>query len=125
MPTAAIATTVESVSGPFVIARHEVAGSQRPVKLEPGPGMTDDLETLLRKRPKQKGMELRIERRPDGRWDVGFWRRGERRNELIRGYRRFWNGSDDVARLGAEGQTRDEALANFVDLLNLLEGPTR
>jgi hypothetical protein len=87
--------------------------------------MTDDLETLLRKRPKQKGMELRIERRPDGRWDAGFWRRGERRNELTRGYRRFWNGSDDVARLGAEGQTRDEALANFVDLLNLLEGPTR
>jgi hypothetical protein len=30
-----------------------------------------------------------------------------------------------VARLGAEGQTRDEALANFVDLLNLLEDRAR
>jgi hypothetical protein len=87
--------------------------------------MTDDLETLLRKRPKQRGMEFRIERRPDGRWGAGFWKRGEGRNELIRGYPRFWNGSDDVARLGAEGWTRDEAVANFVDLLNLLEGPAR
>ena len=50
---------------------------------------------------------------------------GEGRDGTItQGYRRFWNGSDDVARLGAEGQTRDEALANFVDLLNLLEGST-
>ena len=49
----------------------------------------------------------------------------EERDKLIQGYPRFWNGSDDVTRLGAEGQTRDEALANFVDLLNLLEDPAR
>jgi hypothetical protein len=91
----------------------------------PDPRMTDDLETLLRERAERKGMEFRIERRPDGWWDAGSWKRGEGRNKLIQGYPRLWNGSDDVARLGAEGQTRDEALANFVDLLNLLEDPAR
>lgn len=93
--------------------------------MSPDPRMTDDLETLLREHAERKGMEFRIERRPDGRWDAGSWKRGEGRNKLIQGYPRFWNGSDDVARLGAEGQTRDEALANFVDLLNLLEDPAR
>jgi hypothetical protein len=89
------------------------------------PRMTDDLETLLREHAGRKGMEFRIERRCDGKWDAGTWKRGERRNESIRRYPGFWNRSDDVPRLGAEGQTRDEALANFVDLLNLLEGPAR
>jgi hypothetical protein len=87
--------------------------------------MTDGLETLLRERAERKGMEFRIERRRDGKWDAGSWKRGEGRNEFFRRYPGFWNRSDDVARLGAEGRTRDEALANFVDLLNLLEGHVR
>jgi hypothetical protein len=87
--------------------------------------MTEDLETLLRQRAERKGMEFRIERRRDGKWDAGSWKRGEGRNEFIRRYPGFRNRSDDVLRLGAEGQTRDEALANFVDLLNLLEDPAR
>jgi hypothetical protein len=57
-----------------------------------------------------------------GRWILEA-RRGTEQTHP--GTPRLWNGSDDVARLGAEGQTRDEALANFVDLLNLLENPAR
>lgn len=82
--------------------------------------MTDDLETLLGERP--KGMEFRAERRPDGMWDAGFWKRGDGRAVSARRYPRSWKESSGVARLGAEGQTRDEAIANFVDLLNLLDG---
>jgi hypothetical protein len=82
--------------------------------------MTDDLETLLGERP--KGMEFRVERRPDGMWDAGFRKRGDGRAVSARRYPRSWKESNGVARLGAEGQTRDEAIANFVDLLNLLDG---
>jgi hypothetical protein len=86
--------------------------------------MTGDLETLLGERP--KGMEFRVMRRSDGMWDAGFWRREDGRAVSgARRYPRSWNESDGVDRLGAEGQTRDQALANFVDLLNLLDGTAR
>jgi hypothetical protein len=85
--------------------------------------MTADLETLLGERP--KGMEFRVLQRADGMWDAGFWRRGDVRTESTRRYPRSWNESAGVVRLGAEGRTRDQALANFVDLLNLLDGTAR
>jgi hypothetical protein len=83
---------------------------------------TADLEPLLGKYPERKGIEFRVERRPDGMWDAGFWRGGEIRVEHVRRYPRSRNGSDGVMQLSAEGVTRDDALANFVDLLNLLDG---
>ena len=78
-----------------------------------------DIDTLLGERP--DGMEFRVLRRGDGMWDAGFWRPGDGQVLPARKYPGSWRESDGAVRLGAEGKTRDQAIANFVDLLNLLD----
>jgi hypothetical protein len=72
----------------------------------------DDLEARLTARAKRDGVEFRVERRPDGIWDVGFWSRTGIPPGL---------GPEGMMLVGAEGETRELAMAELAALLDEAE----
>jgi hypothetical protein len=71
--------------------------------------VADDLEARLEARAKRDGVEFRIERRSDGMWQVGFWSRVG----IPAGI-----GPEGMMLVGAEGPTREEAVAELAGLLD-------
>jgi hypothetical protein len=71
--------------------------------------VVDDLETRLAARAKRDGVEFRVERRPDGMWDVGFWSRVG----IPAGI-----GPEGMMLVGAEATTREHAVAELAALLD-------
>jgi hypothetical protein len=71
--------------------------------------VADDLETRLAARAKRDGVEFRVERRPDGMWEVGFWSRVG----IPAGI-----GPEGMMLVGAEATTREQAVAELAALLD-------
>lgn len=69
----------------------------------------DDLEGRLAARAKRDGVEFRVAQRPDGVWDVGFWSR----TGIPPGI-----GPEGLMLVGAEGETREQAMAELAALLD-------
>lgn len=71
--------------------------------------VVDDLEAGLAARAKRDAVEFRVERRPDGIWDVGFWSR----TGIPPGI-----GPEGMMLVGAEGETREQAMEELAALLD-------
>jgi hypothetical protein len=71
--------------------------------------VVDDPEARLAARAKRDGVEFRLERRPDGIWDAGFWSRVG----IPAGI-----GPEGMMLVGAEAATREQAVAELAALLD-------
>ena len=71
--------------------------------------VVDELEARLAVRAKRDGVEFRVERRPDGMWDVGFWSRVG----IPAGI-----GPEGMMLVGAEATAREQAMAELAALLD-------
>jgi hypothetical protein len=71
--------------------------------------VTDSLEARLEARAKRDGVEFRVERRSDGIWEVGYWSRVG----IPAGI-----GPQGMMLVGAEGPTREQAMAELAALLD-------
>jgi hypothetical protein len=70
--------------------------------------VAEDLEAQLAQRARDDGVQFRIEQRPDGVWDASFWSVSGIPGGI---------GPEGTMLVGAEAQTREEAVAELAALL--------